>query len=332
MRKLKNIILNKKIYKIALSALLIILAIGGIYLNSMFNKINYQEQQLVTNPAVEINDNMPSRHSEPRVDNKDLFIKDKDTDILTNKDIVNILLIGKDISSEENNPRSDSMIIATVNKKSNSIKLTSLMRDMYVQIPNYDDNRINASYAIGGMDLLTETVKVNFQVRIDGCIEVDFAGFEEIIDKIGGVDIELNRDEAYYLSKQSGLSLKSGTNNLNGETALKYARIRYIGHDDYERTERQRKVLISVFNKLKDSNIKTLLSIADDILPLITTNLTSPQILGLVTNVILMDVSEIETYRIPADGTFTPATINDMAVLIPDLPKNRELLKEYIGY
>ena len=297
----------------------------------MLKKVNHQEKPPITN--FYLGENVTSRHSGPRVDNYDMFIdEDKDTDILTHKDIINILLIGKDISTGEENSRSDSMIIATVNKKSNSIKLTSLMRDMYVKIPNYADNRINASYAFGGMDLLTETVVENFHVGIDGCVEVDFAGFEKIIDKIGGVDIDLNKDEAYYLSKQSGLNLKSGKNTLTGETALKYARIRYIGYDDYERTERQRKVLVSVFNKLKNSNISILLNISDDILPLVTTNLTSTQILGLVTNIMLMDVSDIETYRIPADGAFTPATIRDMAVLIPDLPKNRELLKKYIGY
>jgi len=91
-------------------------------------------------------------------------------------------------------------------------------------------------------------------------------------------------------------------------------------------------VLVAVFNKLKNSNIKTLLDITDDILPLVTTNLSSTQILGLTTNIILMGVSDIETYRIPADGAFTPDTIRDMSVLVPDLPKNRELLKEYIGY
>ena len=115
-------------------------------------------------------------------------------------------------------------------------------------------------------------------------------------------------------------------------SALEYARIRYIGNDDYERTERQRNVLVAVFGKLKDSDIKTLLELADDILPLVTTNLTNSQILSMVTKVILMDILEIETYRIPVDGEFTPSTINDMSVLIPSLPENRELLKEFIGY
>jgi len=323
MEKLKNIMLNKKIMSVSVSILIIILIISSMYVNSLLNKINRHEKP----PAINSEDNgiIASRHGEPRVDNDDIFTED-------DKEIINILLIGKDISSEEENSRSDSMIIATVNKKSNSIKLTSLMRDMYVEIPGYIDNRINAAYAFGGMDLLTATVAQNFHVGIDGCVEVDFSGFEKIIDKIGGVDIDLNIDEAYYLSSISGVNFKTGTNNLTGETALKYVRIRYVGHDDYERTERQRKVLVAVFNKLKNSNIKTLLDITDDILPLVTTNLSSTQILGLTTNIILMGVSDIETYRIPADGAFTPDTIRDMSVLVPDLPRNRELLKEYIGY
>ena len=322
MNKLKKIIFNEKVLIITLSAVMIVLIIGSAYANSMLNKINRQEKP----PVIEIENNgiVASRHSQPRVDDDITNKKDKE--------IINILLIGKDISNGENKSRSDSMIIATINKKSNSIKLTSLMRDMYLEIPGYPDNRINAAYALGGMDLLTATITQNFHVEINGCVEVDFAGFEQIIDKIDGVDIDLNMHEAYYLSTISRRSFKTGSNNLMGEEALNYARIRYIGHDDYERTERQRKVLVSAFNKLKGSDLKTLLDVADDILPLISTNLTNTQILSLVTNVVLMNSSNVETYRIPADGAFTPDTINDMAVLVPDLSKNRELLREYIGY
>lgn len=321
MNKLKKIIFNEKVLLITLSAVMIVLIIGSAYANSILNKINRQEKPSVI--KLENNGIVASRYSQPRIED----ITDK-----KDKEIINILLIGKDISNGENKSRSDSMIIATINKKSNSIKLTSLMRDMYLEIPGYPDNRINAAYALGGMDLLTATITQNFHVEIDGCVEVDFAGFEQIIDKIDGVDIELNRDEAYYLSTISRRSFKTGSNNLMGEEALNYARIRYIGHDDYERTERQRKVLVSAFNKLKGSDLKTLMDVADDILPLVSTNLTNTQILSLATNVALMNTSNVETYRIPADGAFTPDTINDMAVLVPDLSKNRELLREYIGY
>lgn len=323
MQKVKNFLLRSKILTVAVSVTLIILFASWSYLNSSFNKINYQEKS----PDADNSTNKIG--NEIRQNNT---VLDGNMDLLTNKNIVNILLIGQDKRPGEKNARSDSMIIATVNKNSNSIKLTSLMRDMYVPIPGYANNKINSAYALGGMDLLTETVEENFLIGIDGCIEVDFSGFEKIIDQIGGVNIELNKYEANYLSSKGDLPLKEGINNLTGETALEYARIRYIGNDDYERTERQRNMLVEVYNKLKDSDIKTLLELADDILPMVTTNLAKLQILNLVTNIIFMDVSDIETYRIPADGKFAPATIQEMSVLMPDLSENRMLLKEYIGY
>lgn len=318
MDKLKKIIFNKEIYFAAVSVLMIVLIISTSYANAMLNKINKHEKQ----PAITNNDVVTSRYGEPRED-------EINTESI--KEITNILLIGKDITNKDGS-RSDTMIIATINKKTNSIKLTSLMRDMYVEIPGFYETRINAAYGIGGMDLLTKTITHNFHVEIDGCVEVDFAGFEQIVDKIDGVDIELNKQEAYHLSSITGQSFETGTNHLMGREALQYVRIRYVGHDDYERTERQRKMLIAAFNKLKTSNIKTLLGVADEIMPLVTTNLNNTQILKLATTAVLMNVSDIETYRIPADGAFTPDTIYEMSVLVPDLPKNRELLKEYIGY
>ncbi len=321
MKNIKKLLHSKLLYAIIIPT--IVLLLGAIYINSYLNKINYREKVQFPNEDINGTSNISSRSSEPRDDN---------TYPLKNKDIVNILLIGQDKRPGEERSRSDSMIIASINKKSDSIKLISLMRDMYIKIPGYENNKINASYAFGGMDLLTETVEENFDIGIDGCIEVDFSGFEKIIDKIGGVDIELNEDEAYYLSSTQGLNLIAGINSLTGKTALVYARIRYVGNDDYERTERQRKVLVAVFEKLKNADIKTLLELSDEILPLVTTNLTSSQILSLVSRVILMEASEIESYRIPADGEFLPDTIDGMSVLAPDLPENRKLIREYIGY
>lgn len=111
-------------------------------------------------------------------------------------------------------------------------------------MPGYMDNRINAAYSLGGMDLLAETVEHNFSISIEGCAEVDFSGFKDIIDTIGGVDIELNKGEAYHISNLSGLNFTEGVNHLSGSEALDYSRIRYLGNADYERTERQRNVLV----------------------------------------------------------------------------------------
>lgn len=318
MQKIKNISFNSKTLSAAVLVVVILISIIVFYINSSINKINYQETQ----PNKEFN---TDNNYIPIGNNND------EDDPLANKNIINIILIGKDKSSEEGT-RSDSIIIATIKKKDKTLKLTSLMRDLYVPIPDQMDNRINAAYSLGGMELLSRTIEENFAIEIEGCIEVDFSGFINSIDTIGGVDIELNKDEAYYLSNISGLSFTEGINNLSGKTALAYSRIRYIGNADYERTERQRNVLVAVFNKLKDSGLKTLLGLVDDVLPFITTNFTSSQIFTIVTNVILSDISNIESYRIPADGEFIETNIRDMDVLLPDISENSTLLKEYIEY
>ena len=318
MQKIKNISFNSKTLSAAVLVVVILISIIVFYINSSINKINYQETQ----PNKEFN---TDNNYIPIGNNND------EDDPLANKNIINIILIGKDKSSEEGT-RSDSIIIATIKKKDKTLKLTSLMRDLYVPIPDQMDNRINAAYSLGGMELLSRTIEENFAIEIEGCIEVDFSGFINSIDTIGGVDIELNKDEAYCLSNISGLSFTEGINNLSGKTALAYSRIRYIGNADYERTERQRNVLVAVFNKLKDSGLKTLLGLVDDVLPFITTNFTPSQIFTIVTNVILSDISNIESYRIPVDGEFIETNIRDMDVLLPDISENSTLLKEYIEY
>ena len=127
------------------------------------------------------------------MDPEDVIWPEDDNGVIRDKDIINILLIGQDRRPGEGRARSDSMMIATLNRKNGSIKITSLMRDMYVQIPGYSDNRINAAYAFGGMKLLNEVIAKNFLIHIDGNIEVDFEGFIEGIDIIGGVEISINR-------------------------------------------------------------------------------------------------------------------------------------------
>lgn len=255
---------------------------------------------------------------------------DTDVTILNNKDIINILLIGQDRREGESRARSDSMIVATLNKSKKTIQLTSFMRDMYVQIPGYSDNRINAAYAFGGMELLQETIETNFGIEIDGSIEVDFSGFITSIDTIGGIDIELNSVETNYLNSNYGWNLYAGTIHLTGEQALAYSRIRYVGNSDYERTERQRKVLTTAFNKMKNSNINTVIDLIDEIFPLLTTDLSNLDLISYAVNIVSMGISDVESYRVPIDGAYTPAVISGMQVLVPDLAANRAFLQEVI--
>lgn len=247
-------------------------------------------------------------------------------------DVINILLIGQDRRPGESRARSDSMIIATINKTDNTISLTSLMRDMYVQIPGYSDNRINAAYAFGGMALLDETIKQNFDIDIDGNIEVDFSGFEQVINILGGVDIELSQAEVNEVNRTSASSYISsaGLQHLNGAQALAYARIRNIGNSDFGRTSRQRTVLTAAYAKVRQMKLSDMLSLADTVLPLITTDQSGMALVGLATDIFGMGVSSLETHNIPEDASFQSANIRGMDVLVPNLDDCRRTLRSII--
>ena len=243
----------------------------------------------------------------------------------------NILLIGQDRRPGEGRARSDSMIICSINEKTKEIRLCSLMRDLYVPFPGgYSDNRINAAYAFGGMSLLDKLIQEDFGITIDGNVEVDFDGFIKVMDMIAPLEIELTDAEAWFLNQSTGWLLRTGVNALTGEQILAYARLRYIGHADFERTERQRRVLNIAFNKVRKLSLSELYALADAALPCITTDLSNTDIINYVYLVAVNRMSIGGNYRIPADGTYTPQSIRGMSVLVPDLAKNSALLREYL--
>lgn len=244
------------------------------------------------------------------------------------ENVVNILLIGADYQSGDV-ARSDSMILCTFNKHTNTITLTSIMRDMYVKIPGYKSNRINVSYTFGGMQLLNKTLSQNFGVEADGAVEIDFSNFEKLIDLLGGIELELNTKEANFINIKAGSKLKAGVQTLNGKEALWYSRFRKDAGGDFNRTNRQRIVLTILLNRYKDLSLPELIGMMDDILPMVTTNMTKDEILNYMTNLFPMLASaEIVTQRIPVEGAYYQAKINDMAVLVPNISKNAKVLQD----
>lgn len=247
--------------------------------------------------------------------------------------VLNILLIGQDRRSGQGRSRSDAMILCTIDKTTKSVTMTSFMRDMYVPIPGYQDNRINTCYALGGMELLDACLEKNFGIQVDGNIEVDFFAFMDIIDMLGGVDITLTQAEANYLNRRGNWdisndhwNLVAGVNTLNGSQALAYSRIREIG-DDFGRTERQRTVLSAVAEKCKGLSLSELNKLLNKILPMITTDMSSSQIMNYALELFpMLSGMTIDTLRIPADGTYQNAWVRGMAVLVPDLEANRQIL------
>ena len=224
--------------------------------------------------------------------------------------LVNILLVGQDCREGEPRQRSDTMILASVNKSNHTITLTSFMRDMYVYIPGYQPNRLNAAYAFGGMSLLCKTMEVNFGVKVDGVVEVKFGQFEAIIDLLGGVDVMMTKEEAAYLHTLYEIGMLSsptyeGKNHLDGKQARFYAQLREID-SDYQRTARQRKVLIALIEAYKNQPLDKMIGLLDEILPMVSTNLSNAEILGYAIELFpMLATAKIETLRLPLEGHYS---------------------------
>ncbi|MBR6536591.1 MAG: LCP family protein [Lachnospiraceae bacterium] len=229
--------------------------------------------------------------------------------------VYNILLIGTEALPQFGGERSDTMILVSVNSKDNKIYMTSLMRDMYVHIPGHADHKLNAAYSHGGSRLLVETVEQNLQVKIDGYVKVGFDDFEWIIDRLGGVEITLTEEEAEYLNKTKYITKKEyrnvvpGTQLMNGNQVLGYCRVRKVPNingtsSDFGRTERQRIVLTKLFNKYKETGIFTLLSVLNDCLPQVKTNISKADMQDLMEDVVENRILDLESFRIPTSGSF----------------------------
>ncbi|WP_168190159.1 LCP family protein [Caloramator sp. E03] len=273
--------------------------------------------------------------------NTDLGINtEENKEEVKNTGITNILFFGLDRRNPDENSRTDCIMIISIDNDKKVVKATSLMRDMYVPIPGKGSNRINAAYAFGGPALAIKTINSNFGLNIEKFVTVDFLGLEKLIDTIGGVTINVTSDEAkvlnMYLKELNRLNnntvpdVNAGVNTLNGRQAVAYARIRYVGNGDYERTERQREVLNQIFKKLKAQGIIKLTSTISEMLPYVETNLSNKEILSLSLDAAKFDTNNIIQFRIPADGTFKSENIRGMAVLVPNLNENKKRLKEFI--
>lgn len=251
-------------------------------------------------------------------------------------DAINILLIGVDSRSNSFSGRSDSMILVSINQKRKEVTMTSLLRDIYVSIPGRSSNRLNAAYAYGGMSLLADTIKANFGITVDNCVVVNFFLVKDIVDEVGGIDLEVSADEIRVmngyikehnrlLGNAEGTDILSesaaGTIHANGSQALAYARVRYVG-TDFARTGRQRTVISKCLDKIKTMNLAELSAMAEKFLPRVRTNLTEGDCASLLLMALGLSDYSIQNMTIPADGTWSNARIRGMSVLNVDFAAN----------
>lgn len=197
-------------------------------------------------------------------------------DLAQYSDITNILVLGVD--SPDGIGRSDAMMILTVDRTTSKIKLTSLIRDSYVYIAGHGMDKLNHAYAFGGASLALRAVNTNFDMNITDFVRVNFSSLPHIIDKIGGLDIDLTAAEA----KTVGVPSK-GLNHLNGAQVLTYSRDRSTAGGDFMRTTRQREVMMLMIKKLMKLTPVEMIQTVDQLLPMVKTSLTSGDILGLGT-------------------------------------------------
>lgn len=307
---------------VVLLVLVILFCAVLIVINGYLNKINRVDEDIDV-IAPEKQDFEVDKEIDPTLGVTDADdVQWHNTENLKDEDLINIMLVGQD-SRGNTRERSDSMILVSINPRTGEVAMVSFLRDLYVQIPGYYDNRMNAAYAFGGFPLLYEVMQVNFGITCDGGIEVNFEGFKDIVDVIGGVDVELTYRESEVVG-----TYVEGVNHLNGEQALTYARIRKLD-SDFGRTNRQRTVLQAILNKVRHLSVTELFNLVNTCLEFVTTDMTNSQILDIATVTLpLLSNLELESYRIPTDDAYYMTMIREMSVLVPDLELCQKYLKE----
>lgn len=246
--------------------------------------------------------------------------------------IKNILFIGSDARGDVSGQRSDTMILFSIDKKHRQIKLTSFLRDSYVYIPYLErSSKINASFSTGGAQATIDTVEYNYGVDIDNYVMIDFTSFEQIVDLLGGVTIDVTEREAKYMREDVKIPyIKAGKNKMNGKVALWYCRIRYLDND-FKRTERQRKVISAIIKKATKTSIPDLLNLVEQVVPNISTDIGRNELLSLGVNALLRYIRyDIVQQQMPADGTWRDSYVNGSYVIKFDEEENRQILREFL--
>ena len=272
------------------------------------------------------------------IDTLDVVQRDYDTSfskvdlsgihVNSDNNIVNILLVGNDYRKESGYSAgglTDTMLIATLDMKHGTLKLTTLMRDMLVEIPGHGNNKLNAANSYGGIELLYKTIAQNFNIQLDGYVSFD--AFKTVVNDVGGVEIELTESEAAYLNATNYIrpakyrTVKAGKHTLNGAQALGYCRIRKYAKgiqpvtpngqiDDYGRTWRQRNAITSIFSKVKKMPKSQWLKIAKDVLKQnVKTDLSSKQIFNYIKDVVMMGTTTIHQLQIPVNPYFSGGNV-----------------------
>ena len=259
-----------------------------------------------------------------------------------NNKVINIALFGIDTGREKHEAaHSDAIMIVTIDNVYKKIKLSSLMRDTYVNIAGRGKTKLNMAYAIGGPELAVRTINENFNMDIQHYATVDFVGLSKIVDALDGVEVDIKRNEIQEINKymeeiakikkEKPTPLKKpGKQLLNGNQAVAYARIRNVGEGDFDRSERQKNILTALVQKIQERDISKYPQFAASLLPYVQTNMSGTDIIHLGVEVYKLGISDMDWYRFPLYGYCKGEIINKVWYLTTDLQVTSNHLYQYI--
>ncbi|MGV7116378.1 LCP family protein [Paenibacillus kyungheensis] len=251
------------------------------------------------------------------------------------KEPVHILLMGTDTRDADSNGRSDSMMVATIDPVTKKAYLMSILRDTYVDIPGHGSSRLNAAYSYGGVELAKETVSNLLGIPIDYYVTIDFEGFKTLVDTIGGVEIDVEKDMNYTDGGDQhryDIHLTKGLQHLDGTHALQYVRFRHDATSDFTRTERQRKFLTALAAELQSStSIVKLPSILSSIAPYLHTNLSLTDMIKLSSLGLDINLDKTEKLQIPPNHLLQEIKVKGASVIGVDNRKLQEYVQEQLS-
>lgn len=319
---LTNNIVKKVLISLIVGVFVVVFGYGGYYVYSVI-----KFTQDIGNDDSALHDHEKNL----REQNPNVYIPDEPPE-WTGTERVNILLLGGDARGASKNeaPRSDTIMVASVDPQSKQAQLFSIMRDTYTEIPGHYKTRVNAALALGGPKLAMETVGNLLGIDIQYYVFVDFQGFIDLIDAIGGVEFEVEKDMYYYdpTDPEYAINLKKGLQVLDGDKALQYVRFRYDRMGDYTRTERQRELLSAVANKIITmESLFTLPSTLNKIKDDVTTNIPADKMLSLARLAYESSKNGIATEQLPPMKLLSEQEIDGAEVIVVDV----KALQQYVA-
>lgn len=318
-----------------LALLLILAAAAALYINSKMSLLSRPAAASANAESITPEDSILS-FANLNLDDIDVMenggtIEPPSGEVNVHEDITNILVIGSDEREEGQIARADSMMMISINSRENTWKLVSFERGVGVSIPNVGDDWLTHTYAYGGPELLLKTLQEYYKVDVDRYVKIDFSVFETFITDIGGVVVDMTQEEADYMNSIAGEEKWSeGEARLDGPTALVYARIRYLD-SDWARVERQRQVMQAAADQVATLSLAKIDLIANDVLPMIETNLTNGELWQLALKLPALLGTEAQQLTVPEqENSWTVSGTLEESMIACDFAAEAERLDRFL--